>query len=95
MPLFYFDDGIVYREGRPLLVTQQGYTRMATTVPKPADARLSGSKSPHHSSSNSVTHSQYPDDIEVGSRASRLEQTSNAAERMSERSHSRSVTVAE
>lgn len=87
MMFFYF------REGRPLLVSQQGFTRMATTVPKPAEARLSGTKSPHHSSSNSVSHSQFPDDIEAGSRAS--QHNSVAAERMSERSHSRSVTVAE
>ena len=88
-----------FREGRPTLVSQQGYQRLTTTMPRPSDGptRLSGTKSNAlHSSNYSLNHSQFQDETTgMSARGSVMDHLGSNAADGSNRSHSRAVTVAE
>lgn len=90
---------VIYREGRPVLVSQPGYQRLTTTMPKPREAatRLSGTKSNAlHGSSNSLNQSQLQDEMDSsGSSRTETSALDHNADKISMQSNSRSVTVAE
>jgi len=88
---------INYSEGRPSLVSQPAYHRIDTTTDKPnGNRRSSVSKSNVlNSSNNSLSHSQLHEEDEGGSANVSVIGNSMAADKISNRSHSRSVTVAD